>query len=372
MKWFALALATVSVCQASDQISLLREGTNWKVTVSGSLPSPAITRVQASGDVTVRGRRTNSVHYSLSQTVLGSDEASVRRLAQSFRVQVSGGELAFPQPGAVSLEIPRATALLAVSSDTGRIDVADLDGSLRADAGAGRILLDRIGGDVEIYSNGGTASLGSIGGLVRCYSRGGSIRAVRIAGGAYFETFGGDIQLGEVVGTVTALTGAGGIRIDQAGAGVFANTLGGPISVLRALGTVVATTFGGPIDIGDARSVQCRDAGGTIRLTNVSGRLRAATERGSIIAAIVAGRPLEDSFLSTGGGDITVFVPSNMGVTIEAETSEALMRQPIVSDFSGLHISTRRSSVVARGRINGGGPRLRLTGAGGRIEIRRK
>lgn len=334
--------------------------------------SATIQRIATTGDVTIRGKRSREIHYTVSQDVISDDEASVRRLARFYGVQAGNGQMAFFHPGLVSIEIPRTTRSLAVFSSAGTIDVADLDGSLRADANAGRIALDRIDGDVEIHSNGGATSLGSIGGRVRCYSGGGSIRAVRINGKGYFETDGGDIQLGQILGTVTALTAAGGIRIDHAGAGVFADTLGGLISVLSALGMVVANSSGGPIDIGAATSVQCQSAGGTIRLTNVSGSLRAATERGSIIAAILAGRPLEDSFLSTGSGDITVFLPSNMGVTIEAETTGTAGGRQIVSDFSGLRMSARRSSVVSTGKINGGGPRLRLSVAGGRIEIRRK
>jgi hypothetical protein len=360
MKWLALFLAIASTCAAAEKISVQRTGsegnnTRWKLTITASLPSQiGITRIAAMGDVTVRGKRTGGVRYTITQDVIAADEASVRQLAQFYRVQVGRGQVAFFQPGSLAIEIPRASAFLAVSSNSGTIDAADLDGSLLAEANAGTIVLDRIGGNVEIHSNGGATSLGTIGGFVRCYSGGGSIRAIKINGQAYFETEGGDIQVGEVLGAVTALTGAGGIRIDRARAGVLADT------------------FGGLIEIGDATSVQCRNAGGAIRLTNVSGSLSAATERGSIVAEILAGRPLEDSFLSTGAGDITVLIPSNRGVTIEAETSETAGSRPIVSDFSGLQIRARRSSVIATGKINGGGPRLRLTGAGGRIEIRRK
>jgi DUF4097 and DUF4098 domain-containing protein YvlB len=375
MKWFVLFFSFVFSCSAAaDKVTIQRDGDTlrWKLTVTGSLPAQPIVRVAAFGSISIRGKHTREIRYSVSQEVTATSEVQVRRLAEFYRVQTRNGQLVFLQPGAVTIEMPRSTALLTVSSNAGTIDAADIEGSLRADANAGRIVLDRIGGNVEIHSNGGAASLGTIGGLVRCYSGGGSIRAIRINGKAYFETDGGDIQLGQVLGAVTALTAAGGIRIDQAGAGVFADTLGGPIAVLRAMGMVVANSAGGPIDIGDATSVQCQNGGGTIRLTNVSGALRAATDHGSIIAAILAGRPLEDSYLSTGAGDITVFIPSNMGVTVDAETSGAPGSSPILSEFSGLRVNARRSSVVASGKINGGGPLLRLTVAGGRIEIKRK
>jgi hypothetical protein len=372
MKRLFLIFISFVACQGAERITVQRDGALWKLTVSGSLPSPAFARIAAFGNITVRGKRTKETRYTVTQSVAAASEADVRRLAEFYRAQTHDGQILFFQPGAVSIEMPRTTRMLSVSSSGGIIDAADIDGSLRADANAGRITLDRIGGDVEIHSNGGAASLGSIGGLVRCYSGGGSIRAIRINGRAYFETNGGDIQLGQVMGQVTAWTAAGSIRIDQAGAAVFADTLGGPISVLRALGMVVANSGGGPIDIGEAPSVQCRDGGGTIRLTNVSGSLQATTDRGSIIAAILQGRPLSDSFLSTGSGDITVLIPSNMGVTVDAETIGARGSSPIVTDFSGLRVSARRSNVTASGKINGGGPRLRLVVSGGRIELKRR
>ncbi len=131
------------------------------------------------------------------------------------------------------------------------------------------------------------------------------------------------------MGPVRATTAAGGINIEQAGAEVVANTYGGAISILSALGMVMAQSAGGPI-----------------RLNNVSGRLRASTESGSIVAEVLRGHPLYDSFLATGAGDITVFLPSDTGVTVQAETNG-----PFESDFPGV----RRAGAAFQGKINGGG-----------------
>jgi hypothetical protein len=135
---------------------------------------------------------------------------------------------------------------------------------------------------------------------------------------------------------------------------------------------VVAKSAGGPIEIADAPSVECRSASGAIRLNNVAGRLRAVTGRGSIVAEILSGHPLSDSWLSTRAGDITVFIPSDIGVTIEAETGGTHNVESIVSDYSGLRIRSTPANATAEGRINGGGPLLRLIDVGGRIEIKKK
>jgi hypothetical protein len=71
--------------------------------------------------------------------------------------------------------------------------------------------------------------------------------------------------------------------------------------------------------------------------------------------------------LETGNGDVTVLIPSNLGVTIRAETD----RGRVVSDFPFAQ-RLMGMQVRAEGAINGGGPMLRIAGAGGTIFIRRQ
>jgi len=372
MKAFLLTFFAISCWAASDNIQVEKDGPYWKVTVSGTLPAQPVGRITSGGDLTVRGKASRQIHFVISDRVRGGTAADARRIGEQFRALNMAGQLFFPQNSPVRVDVPRKSSYLSLFSPGGAIDAADLDGSVRVDSSAGKVTLDRIRGDAEIHSSGGGTVLGSIGGVVRCYSGGGSIRAVRIQGGATFQTDGGDIQLGNVQGAVHAVTAAGGIRIDHAGGAVYADTFGGPISILQALGLVVAKSAGGPIDIAGAPAVECQSASGTIRLNNVSGQLRAATERGSIVAEILSGHPLGNSFLSTRAGDITVFIPSDMGVTIQAESTGARNADAIVSEYDGLRIMATALTAIARGKINGGGPMLRLVDAGGRIEIKKK
>ena len=62
--------------------------------------------------------------------------------------------------------------------------------------------------------------------------------------------------------------------------------------------------------------------------------MRVATSMGSIIASLLGSR-IADSYLATGNGDITVLIPSNVGVTIQAQNSMADTLRRIVSDYSG-------------------------------------
>ena len=116
--------------------------------------------------------------------------------------------------------------------------------------------------------------------------------------------------------------------------------------------------------------MQRRDASAT--LTARYGALRASTAIGSIMAQLLASRSLADSFLTTGRGDITVVIPSNVGVRIYAENDWSDDVRRIVSDFPGITTRVQGGQVIAEGVINGGGPVLRISGTGGTIFIKRQ
>jgi len=106
-------------------------------------------------------------------------------------------------------------------------------------------------------------------------------------------------------------------------------------------------------------------------LSAVTGPMRVSTSLGSIVADLT-GAHLSDSFLATTGGDITVLIPSNLGMNIRAENRMADTLRRIVSDFPAIPVTRMGSRVVAQGAVNGGGPLLRISGAGGTIFIRRR
>jgi DUF4097 and DUF4098 domain-containing protein YvlB len=155
---------------------------------------------------------------------------------------------------------------------------------------------------------------------------------------------------------------------------VSARTTGGRIEVLQANGIVLADNSGGSIQVGSATGVRVASAGGSIRLRGSSGSLRAATDVGSILAELY-GVGLQDSILSTGAGDITVYIPSNLALTVRA-SNESGPAGRIVSEFSEILVrqaaEAARQAVLAEGALNGGGPVLRLTSTGGTIYLKRQ
>jgi hypothetical protein len=91
---------------------------------------------------------------------------------------------------------------------------------------------------------------------------------------------------------------------------------------------------------------------------------------------IRGGNGTSNSELETGVGDITVYLVSNVNLTIRASI-EAANGQQIVSDFPEIKIASEGGGqwgpklVSAEGSLNGGGPVLKVRTTMGNIYFRR-
>jgi len=380
LRFAILALGLAGAAPGAEP-ELTRDGPYWVQVIAGSeaLTPSARVRIASRCGVTLAGVGQNELWYSLKVRVKAPSEAAARLLAKAFGARVTrvGGNTSLiihRGNGLADLQvkIPRTAPETVITSTEGALDFSDLDGSVTAETGGGNIKADRIRGNVVARTAGGDITLGTVEGSARCATAGGKISANLVRGDATFETGGGDVFAQEVGGLVRASTMAGSIRIRRAGSAVIASTGGGPIDVGQAQGWVTAKNSAGPVQVGSAQGVSCESGGGGVQLANISGGVRVSTAIGSIIAGLLAGKPMADSFLSTGSGDITVFIPSNVGVTIRAqnELSDSIRR--IISDFPGIRVRVEGGQVIAEGPVNGGGPVLRISGTGGTIFIKRQ
>jgi hypothetical protein len=381
----ALVLITAGVMSASAG-PLVREGAYWVETLSGSLPLNAdgVLKVQVRGAVTVRGGAADGVRYTLKKRVRARSESEARVLLDQLRFRTASPpneavfSMTYPQRPAANAELQIAArsrlSKVWVNTQAGDVQMYDLAGSVHVESGAGVIQMDRIAGDVVARTAGGDVRLGRIHGPVRSFTGGGNIEVDRAGGESWFETAGGEIVIRESGEAVHASTAGGNIRIGRSGGAVSARSSGGRIEVQEARGIVVAGTFGGAIHVGSARGVRLEAAGGSIQLRGSSGALRAVSDVGSILAELAAGAAIQDSLLATGAGDITVFIPSNIPLTVRAQ-NESGRAGRIVSEFSEIPvrqaIEARRAAILAEGSLNGGGPVLLLNASGGTIYLRR-
>lgn len=367
---------------AASDVSVYRDGTGWSAVLRGSIPFGGRQNLtlRTYGDVAVRGWGSAGIGFTITQRLDEPSESDARRRALTILeslIRQRGPGLEFPcgtKP--IRIDLPAAITRLTIISNAGNIDVAEMKASVVIRTAGGRTSLDNITGDVDIGTGGGPTVLGLVSGNVHCVSGGGPIGARTLRGEAVLETGGGDIYVAEAFGVLRAFTGAGGIHIGHAGGPATLDTQGGPIEVGRAGGKVIARNSGGPIRVSGAPGVDCQAGSGSITLQGVSGSVVASTAHGSISVSYAgagatpsSGRFPANSLLSTGEGDITVSIPSNVSVTLQAMSTGTAAG--VQSDFP-LRRSSYGPTAKAEGPINGGGPVLQIAGTSGTIWIKRQ
>ncbi|HLK63877.1 MAG TPA: hypothetical protein VKU19_10590 [Bryobacteraceae bacterium] len=348
-----------------------KNGTCEKV-IYGTAPAAARLRVNAHGPVKLQGGTSPNLQYVVTVTVSARTEAEARRWLQQYAVRViSQGDTTVltapngPVVAAVLLKTPRLTGV-EISTSDGAVEADGVDGPLEVDTGAGALTIDGIAGDCKLATGGGDVHVGKIGGSLRCTTGAGHITVGRVKGEAVLETIGGDIVAKETGGQIHATTGGGGVHIGTAGGPVTATSGGGEIIVEKANGIATVRNMAGPVQVWSSAGVRCDSGSGGIHVSNISGPMRVSTSWGSIVANLLGSR-LGESYLATGNGDITVVIPSNVGVTIQAQNN---LR--IVSDFREIAIRRQGPQLIAEGPLNGGGPLLQISGLGGTIFLKRQ
>ncbi len=388
MRLLWIAPFTCAVVFAQMQSSIQRERNEFVQTTTGymAVPAAARFRLTAVGSIVVRGGEASGISYKIRQHVKASSDAEARTLLRNIIVRNSTRagwntlSVLAGDPAQIVTElyltVPRSLTELNLMSLGGNVEAYDLDGTIQAETAGGRIQMDRIGEDVVAKTGGSDIRIGRVNGSLRCFSGGGSIQVDSAGGEIWCETAGGDITVGEVGGVLHATTAGGNIHVRRAAAGVVARSDGGLIEIGNSGGVVMAQTRGGSIEVGGSKGVECEAAAGAIRVRGVGGPVRAQTARGSILAELLPGIHLKDSALNTGAGDITVFIPSNLAVSVLAISDNRGRAPRIVSDFPEIRVkpaeATNYSLISAEGSLNGGGPVLRITASGGTVYLRRQ
>ncbi|MBL8221772.1 MAG: hypothetical protein JNL62_21225 [Bryobacterales bacterium] len=383
MKLLLLLLASwCAAGQTENTYRIVREGNYWVRVDGGFLTARGPLTVVAPGKVHTQGESREDISYTVKRRVRARSYAAAKAMlaAPAVRSFTASGRhvLMVPKQGPrivteVDLRVPRSLPEMAFQVVDGTVSAFDLLGAVRVRAQAGSVRMDRIAGSLTAWTGGGEVRLGRIAGAVRVQSAGGGISIDGAGAGAVLETAGGEVHVGEAIGPVSAVTGGGNIHVGRAFAGVDARTRGGLVEIGEAVAQVRANTVGGAIHVGSARGADCDSGGGPIRVDWVSGQLRAATALGNIVAGIAPER-VRDSFLNTAAGDITVFLPSSIAVTVQAENEAAGAMARIFSEFPEirvLRLPAIGKPLAAQGAINGGGPVLRLSASGGIIHLKR-
>ena len=342
------------------------------------------------GSVSVRPGASDLLKCSVRLTVYAGSEAEARNSLSHYeliarRAENGGAYLTGKLPSdkrqrrslcvTFDLEVP-AKFNLDLETQGGGVEVTKLDGELRAVTAGGDIHTGDVTGPVRVETQGGAIDLGNISQRVEAHTAGGGIHVGDVRGDATLDTSGGEIVAGMVQGTLRAETAGGDILLRGASGPVYAETAGGQIQLGQCGANVRAETAGGSIHVDAARGkVQAETAGGSIDLMQLMSGVRAETAAGHILAHINANRgTFAASSLQTSVGDIHVFLPPDLPLTIDAVIEEA-MGHRIMSDFPlslrGGQGNFMVGTVEGRGTLQGGGNELKIHTVMGNIEIRR-
>jgi DUF4097 and DUF4098 domain-containing protein YvlB len=385
----AVLILTASLAVAQES-RVSREGGSWAQETTGSLAAVKNLRVKVDmGTVVVRGGQQQGINYVVHTRFGNSSEQEARRQFEQYKVTAyvkgdtawivgdwQGGHHPRHFSGDFSVMVPRDMALVKLETDGGNVEATGITGRVEAESGGGSMHLDDIGGGVNAETGGGSIEVGTI------------------SGDLGLHTGGGSIQVRQANGKVTAETGGGSIEIQSCAQGATIETGGSSIIVRHCNGKVKASTGGGSIDLSDVGgSAEIETGGGSIRLTSAKGHVHAETGGGGIelygvpsasaetgaggitVKLVNTGGERHDSDLETAAGDITVYIASDVAINVRASVDMGNGHQ-ITSDFQDIHVSSEGGpygpkTLMAEGRLNGGGPLLKVHTSTGDICIRK-
>jgi hypothetical protein len=177
---------------------------------------------------------------------------------------------------------------------------------------------------------------------------GGNITVGDLAGRMQARTSGGNVKFGSIDGTVDGGTSGGNVELGSCTGDTKLHTSGGNVRAEKIVGKADLGTSGGDI---------------VVRL--VENVLSAHTSGGDVEAGI-GGALKGDCSLGTSGGDVKVTVDKAAAFRLDASTSGGGVRADgltITLDDGG----SGRSHLS--GKVNGGGPVLKLRTSGGSIRV---
>jgi len=353
--------------------------------VTGSLAAVKNLRVKVDmGSVVVRGGDQQAINYVLHTNYRNTSEEARRQYKVSSYVKGDtawivgnwqGGHMRH-FGGQFEITVPRDMALVKVESGGGSVEISGISGRAEMQTGGGKIRVDDIGGSVVAETGGDSIDIGTVRGDVD------------------LTTGGGNINVRDVKGRMKAETGGGNVYVISAGQDAVVEAGGGNVQIKQCQGRVKASTGGGNIDLGDIGGpADIETGGGSIHLASAKGRVGANTGAGTIelygvpsarvetgaggitLKLVNAGGEPHDSDVETGTGDITVYIAPDVAISIRASVDMGNGHR-ITSDFPDIHVSSEGGdwgpkTLTAEGKLNGGGPWLKVHTSTGDICLKK-
>jgi DUF4097 and DUF4098 domain-containing protein YvlB len=388
------ALAAIDPQPATDsaagQSKVYGAGNSWVEETSGSLPAARNLKVSTeAGAVRVEGGSQSGITYVIKKHAYASSEEEARRQFERLRISASSqGDTAIIRglsPGSpgrgrsvsVDFEVncPRNIELVSARTGGGGLNVSAIAGRMEGETGGGNIRLNDIAGAISASSGGGSVDVDAAGAKVKVETGGGNIQIHSANGPVEATSGGGSITIDSSKQSIVVETGGGSINIGNDGGDLRASTGGGSINAGDIHGKADLETGGGSISLRSADGpVRAESGGGSLELHKMTHGVQAETGGGGIIAEFIGyGKNFTASRLETAAGDIRVFLPADLPVTVRAEVDVANGHK-IHSDFPGLQVVSEGSEwgpkeSYCHGSLNGGGPVLSIHTSTGSIDL---
>jgi TonB family protein len=328
-----------------DRYSLSAKNTPSGVEINGTLPQQLAHLGNTGAQFWVQFEVSVPASYSIEAKTEAGD-IETQDIGGTAYLVTQGGNI---RTGRIGTNLSRAAAGRAVAkleTEGGHIQVLDVAGDLTAFTAGGHINARNIAGDASLHSGGGHIRAGQISGRADLQTDGGNITVGQAGSLVSVRTGGGQIDFGEVRGSVRAQTGGGGIRMMYVSGPLEVESSAGSICLTRVAGAVRAATAGGTITAWI--NPDQTSAGGTVHLAGLSQ-------------------------LTSGNGDIVVFLPRNLAADIDAVVESGGQNRIEADPALALTIQSSgrgNGSARAMAALNGGGPPLRLRTTAGKIQLK--
>ena len=382
-------LALLTPFAPAQETRVWSEGGHWIQQMNGSFSGVRVLRIRIdAGTVVVHGGAQPGMSYTIRSRSQNNSEGEARKQFEAYKISAyTKGDTAWIVgdwegkhshrfSGEFRIDVPRELAEAKIETDGGDVEVSGIAGKLEAESGGGGIRADDIGGAVYAETGGGSVRVGTIGGDLSAHTGGGPIEVHQVNGKIVAETGGGPVRIMSSSQDASIETGGGSIDVRQCSGKLKASTGGGSISLGDISGPAEIETGGGNIHLSSAKGhVHAESGGGGIELLGVPSA-RVETGSGGITVKLLnTGGERRESSIETSAGDITVYIASDVAVTVHADV-ELGNGHTIHSDFSDIHINSAGGdygprTLTAEGRLNGGGPVVKVRTTTGDICIRR-
>jgi DUF4097 and DUF4098 domain-containing protein YvlB len=382
-----VVLAAIPLLAEEPRVN--KEAGRWVEVTTGTINPAKVVKINTdAGSVSVTGGDSQNITWVVTKRSYSREEAEARRQFATFSMRpvvrpdylvLDGNYVGGRERGLdiqISVTLPRNTSMLKIETRGGHVNVNNVAGKVDTATLGGNIHLSGVGGPTLARTSGGGIDVGEAGGELRLETAGGNISVGSATGKVLARTAGGTVKVGSAP-TAVLETAGGNILVDKCSGELKASTAGGNLNIGQVEGPATLETSGGSIRLGSAKGVvKATTSGGEIHLNHLAYGAIARTAAGPITTEFVAQKGnFTDSVLETSGGDVVVYLPADLAVTIKA-TIENASGHTIRSDFSEIKINREGGDygpgeVFGQGAINGGGPLLKISTTAGNIELHR-